>query len=695
MSNNKEARLFQSSYFTGSSVYAPYLTESTDTRQWPGNCLKVLFNETISPVASQATTGWPGVYNGDANSIDYNPLGWYSFKIVVKQQEQEYYNVYLPGVMAAYPNDTTLEIGKTSHTVLINDNINKIPRDLSEVGPTQKQFRSSVKLFGRVENNTNTDAGSWNNQFYPDRSFDVASSISTNNDLFNGEDELSYTPSAEFYSIDSDPLIARLSTNDQFGITSTIIQATTLDVVNNSTISFDTTIPLIGVPFVGCSVTGFKIPKDLIVSSVTGTAPNITAVEVSKDGALQNVTLAAGTILTFNSPNPSTSVQKLAVYETEPVESLLEIFWETSTSGTVNDLNNAILDDGNTTNSIFGFNTINFCESNPAGTNISTDFTLVDNFGTPVPYVANQDPPQLQLVGVTDFNDPPQDRSSDFILIDNQNGTYNIQTTTTFYYGFDAETSGTFSFELLSTVNGVEATIILEPVTVCNDEPVISNCPPAPINWDPSQSLDLVVLTGVNGSASSTEAGEDLTWELAVEKDGIQYGPEPNGNGSFTFTVAPGSNNSLCTVSLVEGAEIPNGTYNVTVTLTDAGGDSVECVFSTIIVNTSCCDWAWFVPRLTTTVGPQGQSVTIRIPFRYVNCEGNLVEYTTNGGLDMRGYLLQVCAQSSPQLFQGSTGTWNDVGVQYCVGGIPIIDESTGEPYEDSDGNTILSNVCN
>lgn len=695
LSNNKEARLFESSYFTGSSVYAPYLTESTDTRQWPGNCLKVLFNETINPVASQATTGWPGVYNGDASSVDYNPLGWYSFKIVVKQQEQEYYNVYLPGVMAAYPNNTTLEIGKTSHTVLINDNINKIPRDLSEVGPTQKQFRSSVKLFGRVENNTNTDAGSWNNQFYPARSFDVASSISTNNDLFNGEDELSYTPSAEFYSIDSDPLIARLSTNDQFGITSTIIQATTLDVVNSSTISFDTIIPLIGVPFVGCSVTGFKIPKDLIVSSVTGTAPNITAVDVSKDGDLQNVTLAAGTVLTFNSPNPSTSVQKLAIYETEPVESLLEIFWETSTSGTVNDLNNAILDDENTTNSIFGFNTINFCESNTAGTNISTDFTLVDNFGTPIPYVANQDPPQLQLVGVTDFNDPPQDRSSDFILIDNQNGTYNIQTTTTFYYGFDAETSGTFSFELLSTVNGVEATIILEPVTVCNDEPIISNCPPAPINWDPSQSLDLVVLTGVNGSASSTEAGEDLTWELAVEKDGIQYGPEPNGNGSFTFTVAPGSNSSLCTVSLVEGAEIPNGTYNVTVTLTDAGGDSVECVFSTIIVNTSCCDWVWFVPRLTTQVGPQGQTIEIRIPFRYVNCEGNLVEYTTNGGLLMDGSLLQVCAQSSPQIFNGNTSTWNDVGVQYCVGGVPVINPETNEPYQDSDGNDVLSNVCN
>ena len=86
------------------------------------------------------------MYNGDSTSSSYNPLGWYSYKIVVKQTEQEYYNVYLPGIMASYPSNQTLERGKTSHVVLINDNINKVPRDLSEVGPEQRQFRSSVQL---------------------------------------------------------------------------------------------------------------------------------------------------------------------------------------------------------------------------------------------------------------------------------------------------------------------------------------------------------------------------------------------------------------------------------------------------------------------------------------------------------------------------------------------------------------------
>jgi hypothetical protein len=106
-----------------------------------------------------------------------NEIGWYSYKIVVKQQQQDYYNAYLPGMLDGYPSGQTFgsqvvytgatpalensinttsfpvgESGKTSHIVLINDNINKIPRDLTEVGPDQKQYRSSVQLFGRVEN---------------------------------------------------------------------------------------------------------------------------------------------------------------------------------------------------------------------------------------------------------------------------------------------------------------------------------------------------------------------------------------------------------------------------------------------------------------------------------------------------------------------------------------------------------------
>ena len=76
-----------------------------------------------------------------------NPTGWYSYKIVVKQTEQDYYNAYLPGIVNGYFGHTEYfgdEINQTAFSTLFGDNINKIPRDLSEVGPDQKQYRSSV-----------------------------------------------------------------------------------------------------------------------------------------------------------------------------------------------------------------------------------------------------------------------------------------------------------------------------------------------------------------------------------------------------------------------------------------------------------------------------------------------------------------------------------------------------------------------
>ena len=201
-----------------------------------------------------------------------NETGWYSYKVVVKQTEQDYYNVYLPGILNGYPQREvtvpspnpfnipspvfpTGEVNKTANIVLINDNINKIPRDLSEVGPDQKQFRSSVQLFGRVNNTTTSNV-----QYFPGISTDTAISISTADDSNMVYQTLSTAGQGNLYQLDSNPLIARLSTNSSNPI---------------------------------------------------------------------------GVVTATMEPY-------LAVYETEPVESLLDIFWETATEGLIADLNSDI-----------------------------------------------------------------------------------------------------------------------------------------------------------------------------------------------------------------------------------------------------------------------------------------------------------------------------------------------------------------
>ena len=89
-----------------------------------------------------------------------NKLGWYSYKIVVKQTEQDYYNLYLPNVCLANPeaslnnssNSTNQYLESQSFfTSLISDNINKLSSDLQEVQPEQTQFRTSDDiLFPRI-----------------------------------------------------------------------------------------------------------------------------------------------------------------------------------------------------------------------------------------------------------------------------------------------------------------------------------------------------------------------------------------------------------------------------------------------------------------------------------------------------------------------------------------------------------------
>ena len=233
-----------------------------------------------------------------------NDLGWYSYKIVVKQTEQEYYNVYLPGILNGYPGQSaggllkgafpTNETNLTAFASLYNDNINKIPRDLQEVGDQDLQFRSSVSLYGRVTNiMTASPSIASNSQYYArlvsqgkNAIAHTSTAISAANEVNMGFTDLS--PSASFptgqakggsdvfYQIETNPLIARISTTE----------------------------------------------KSIGAMALEGAPPN------------PNIPNTAANMLPF-----------LAVYETEPFESLIDIYWETTSEGLIVDLNADVLSD--------------------------------------------------------------------------------------------------------------------------------------------------------------------------------------------------------------------------------------------------------------------------------------------------------------------------------------------------------------
>ena len=214
-----------------------------------------------------------------------NKLGWYSYKVVVKQTKQEYYNAYLPNITAGSSFTTTSNLAtnanNTAFTTLLSDNINKIPSDLQEVQPEQTQFRTSdVILFPRIAgNDAVTTLGGFAVQYYLGQKFITVETIGKLGDLKPDGLTGNNTTTSKYgatgiFKPESNPVIARLST-------------------------FNTQI---------------------------GSVPN-------------------------NVPNPPGIVylNTLAVLEIDPLESRLEIFYETSTCGLISELNENISNGGSST----------------------------------------------------------------------------------------------------------------------------------------------------------------------------------------------------------------------------------------------------------------------------------------------------------------------------------------------------------
>jgi len=637
LSNSDSSVEFNNEQYLGSTVFSDYINDNISADAFPGNSLKVLFN---NPIPGGST----GIYNGDAASVDYNPLGWYSYKIVVKQTEQEYYNVYLPGIMAAYPTDATEELGKTSHFVLISDNINKVPRDLTQVGPEQKQFRSSINLHGRVENLASSVTNLNNIQYYPGPTSPIVSVIGTDRDLFDGIPTQNYVGSADFYNVVSNPLIARINTpSKKIGTTAVITTATVDSDQTDSGVDLPTneinlTIASISPLFTsvlpqpnqsivpGQSVSGPGVPLGTIVNSGatnTTTSPDNTY-KITLNQALEGTTNPD--VLTFapTQPGPTSSpfltMPQLAVMETDGVDSNLDIYWETTSEGLITELNQAVLGGTADSVSLSGFNTSVFTEALATTNNIAADFTLKNQFGNDISYVATT-PAQLQLHSVTDYNG--DDVTSTFSLVRNGNN-YNVQLDEFLYFSNQNATKQTYSFTFevnYSSNPGVEPVIqsfiTQQPVSLINVIPTFAQ--PASVTYVPGTdgggNGTITNVQAQNGAAigiGAQIAWKDISWSLTVTKDGVDYGPSGTGNVLINQSRVNAFWNGRV---YFNGGDPPNsmsdGVYVCSATIVDAGGLSVQRSFNLTINRTPCFSYKF-------TYAGTGDVIT----GQFTTCEG-------------------------------------------------------------------------
>ena len=507
-----------------------------------------------------------------------NPTGWQSYKIVVKQQEQEYYNVYLPGYVSGYPVIGARDYGRVAFAALLGDNINKVPRDLNEVGPTQSEFSASVVLFGRVNNPNINNTGknianpqyyenreyAWNTQYFPDR---ISDEVVTIGPIGSGGLELANSP--------FDPAATKGAFLNNFG-TSKIpwgdagVLQSFYNVEQN---------PLA----IGLKV-GAEESQPQLQQPLGFADPNLNTLGAK----VTNQTIpAAGTTI-------GCMIPFLSVSETKPVESLLEIFYESSTSGNFVDLNRSVVAEyggvSSTTSTV-----ASFIEDTANGSVILTAFSFTDSAGNEltlqsVPTINSIiDGNGVAVTGAFTIESTGGGGSLlDFDLKTNQLFAYLSQTTQSNQYFISFET------QYDDGVNPVFVDSLTNQITITlnNKIPEIGGFTPA---YGADAGIEVAcgfiggttgfttADTGVfgqftnakNGSADPTQETDELCYSLAVASPG----------GTAVFSI-----DQTGIVTLDSGTTI-NGTYTFTCTVTDASPScvndvnslSVDCVIDVIL----------------------------------------------------------------------------------------------------------------
>ena len=437
-----------------------------------------------------------------------NSKGWYSYKIVVKQQEQDYYNAYLPGILRGYPTHAgggtnpfpINENSSTGHIVLLNDNINKIPRDLSQVGPDQKQYKSSVQLSLRVTNKLIGGSSLNNVQYFPGILTDTASTIATNsNDLNMAYADLDARGHQNIYQTSTNPSIARITFSNNYTITPGVL-----------------------------------------------------------DDSNQNANMQP----------------YLAIYETEPQDSLLDIFWETPTVGLISTLNDAIKSDYE---GAVGWSTYSSSAFTEAMTgSFLTNLSPVDQSGNDLINT------ESSTITVLDINGT--DVSSQFSITRTGAGTladphlYNFaKVGDAFVFNYNPNIRS-YTISMVITNNEpstpvVSSTLNIQ-VSLQNSPPVINGGVALPAVNNINQNFEgtIATITGDNGAVNSTLKLQQLKWSISGVSPSVYNGVFSINETTGVITkTGTGANPGTCTLTIkledaYNGSALASGSLNQTAT---------------------------------------------------------------------------------------------------------------------------------
>ena len=438
-----------------------------------GYCLAITFNNTIPANTLYSAT---------------NPLGWYSYKIVVKQTEQEYYNVYAPGLISAHPNGN-----ERTWLTLHGDNINKVPRSLeANANPDILLSPSDAVLFPKVINTK----------------------------------PLSFTNSGTITNF-KDINVISIGTQKDHALFST---GTTLN-------------PIF-----------FEKDKNHLLAEL----PDLSGAPYSIGDVVEDSDLNASDPLANNQI-------KLAVLETEPFESALDLYYETSTSGLISELNEDIPSaDAGAVASIEVLNAgTGFPESLAAGA-----------FSNIIIQAKNASGTVVTSAGITvdiddlDGNDVPSTTNAAGALkVEQDSGNSNkhtLKVISPWYYDNDGN-SKKFNLNITATGSGNSSVQTTQQVNLTNVNISLSN---ASGHFSPSStrtmtgpiaaSTTITTATADNGTAVPNASDDNIEYSLVS----VNYGGTTYTSGSIFNKFSMGSNTGAL-ITTAEVTDVGNYTFSI------------------------------------------------------------------------------------------------------------------------------------
>jgi hypothetical protein len=298
----------------------------------------------------------------------------------------------------------------------------------------------------------------------------------------------------------------------------------------------------------------------------------------------------------YSSKSPG--IQFLAVYETEAVESLLDIFWETSTTGKIQDLNDIITNENptGTGGGISNWNDNTFTEALRTGENVlNAPIYLVDNFGATIS--SNDINTPLSLDSAVDdngLNVQTAFSSPAFYLEETTAGSfeYNLKVGagfSTIYYGLD-EGARNFTLTFSAVINNLSTGEITETLSLGNVSPHIPTLNGNSFGFrslKPQTSVTDVKLytgpqsvpSGLDVTSAGFPAGTTVVSYSPVGPIGLQWGIKDTVVDSFTYVsfLVYGSVGDIVYLNPSYIGDVPDGTYvtNIQVDTPVAGQTTV------------------------------------------------------------------------------------------------------------------------